>query len=145
MTTSLTDDEVLTLLTEVERQRWMPHVLLAQSQGSMPMVKSHLSVNRDLLTTIATERRARMEAEASAASLHRMNVEIHNHDVDALKADLAETAARLRLSREAEDAERALADELAAALKALHPTFGDYVDASNAAFAKHAAARKGGG
>ncbi len=43
-------------LTEEERQRWRPHVLLAQGQGSMPMVESHLAVARDLLRTISDAR-----------------------------------------------------------------------------------------
>jgi len=50
------DDEVIRRLSDAERRLWKPEVLLTSGQGSMPVVKSHTSVVRDLLRSLVAER-----------------------------------------------------------------------------------------
>lgn len=133
MTDTLTDREVYGLLTEDERDGW------DDTDKRFP-----------LLRTLATERKARREAEASLeemrqAWLHEVRMGHPGYDGTAvLKADL--------------DAERALADRLAEALGALlsetRPPGGTSVDpnaeevrgvfrGARVRFAEHAARRRG--
>ena len=76
------DDEVIRRLSDAERRLWKPEVLLTSGQGSMPVVKSHTSVVRDLLRALVAERQL---ADALAEQLRGR--EPHNgYEKDVLRA-----------------------------------------------------------